>query len=106
MKRTAKWMAASCVMALALFATMTHAAPQAKADLSGTWALTEQPDPQLAAAMAAAAAANPPAAPAAGQAAPATPARGGRGGPQMLTLKQDGSTLTGTVGGGRGPATM
>jgi hypothetical protein len=105
MKRTAKWMATSCVMALALFATMTHAAPQAKADLSGTWALTEQPDPQLAAAMAAAAAANPPAAPAQGQAAPATPARGGRGGPQMLTLKQDGNALSGTVGGGRGPAT-
>jgi hypothetical protein len=106
MKRTVTWTIASSVIALALFATVIHATPQAKVDLSGTWALTEQPDPQLAAAMAAAAAAaanNPPAAQ--GQPAPAAPARGGRGGPQMLTLKQDGNTVTGTVGGGRGPAT-
>jgi hypothetical protein len=105
MKKMAMWMIASCILTLALFATAMRAAPQAKVDLTGTWAITEQPDPQLAAAMAAAAAAaanNPPAAQ--GQMAPAAPARGGRGGPQMLTLTQSGDTLSGTIGGGRGPA--
>lgn len=33
------------------------------------------------------------------------PPANGKGGPQTLTLKQDGSTLTGTLGGGRGEPT-
>lgn len=103
MNRIRMGMTASCIFAVALLGMAMQAAPQAKVDLTGTWALTDAPAPEVAAAMAAAAKAQA-AAPA--QGAPVAPAgRGGRGGPQMLTLKQDGDAITGTVGGGRGPAT-
>jgi len=95
MYKSAKWLAGTSILALALSVSVTYAAPQSKVDVSGAWTLTIAPAP--------------PAVPPGGSAAAAPAAPEGRGqyagrggGPPTLTLKQDGDTITGTLSGGRG----
>lgn len=97
MKSTKKWFSAVSLLAFAAVAAGVAAAPQSEADLSGAWTLTVAPAP-------------PPVLPNGATATPATPPAqtGGQGAgrgpaaPPVITLKQDGTNLTGTLAGGRG----
>jgi hypothetical protein len=81
MKKSGLWLAGLCVFALLLSVVAVHAAPQANANVAGTWEITMAP-----------------------------PANGGGGGgqgggggtPPTLTLKQDGAKVTGTMSGRMG----
>src|SRR5580704_11991490 len=97
MKSTKKWFSAISLLAFGAVGAGFAAPPQSGTDLSGAWTLTLAPAP-------------PPVLPSGATATPATPqAQGGGQGagrgpatPPVITLKQDGSNLTGTLAGGRG----
>ena len=75
MKKTGLWLAGLCVFALLLSVVAVHATPQDNANVAGTWEITMA----------------------------AMQGGGGGGGgtppPQTLTLKQDGTKVTGTISG-------
>ena len=79
MKKTGLWLAGLCVFALLLSVVAVHATPQDNANVAGTWEITM-----------------------------AAPQGGGGGGggqapaPSTLTLKQDGTKVTGTMSGRMG----
>jgi len=85
MKKTSMWLAAVCACALLLTVVAVNAAPQAPANVAGAWTITMAPM-------------NPP--PGGGG--------GGRGpqGPIVMTFKQDGSKLTGSMPGRNGGPDM
>jgi hypothetical protein len=74
MKKTGLWLAGLCVFALLLSVVAVHATPQDNANVAGTWEITMA----------------------------AMQGGGGGGGtpqPQTLTLKQDGTKVSGTISG-------
>lgn len=97
MNRVMKCVAGAVLFALPIFFTPSQALAQSSGDVSGSWTLTVSPAPP---AVVPGATSQP-----AATAAAAPEGRGGRGpaGPPVLTLKQDGDKLTGTLAGGRGP---
>lgn len=94
MNRAAKCFAGAILFALPLFFAVSQSRAQSNADVSGAWTLTVAPAPP---AVVPGATSQPATAPPEG--------RGNRGpaAPPTLTLKQDGTTITGTLTGGRGP---
>jgi hypothetical protein len=80
MKKTSMWLAAGCACALLLSVVAVSAIPQAPANVAGAWTITM---------------------------APMTPPAGGGGGrgpqgPIVMTFKQDGSKLSGSMPGRNG----
>lgn len=86
MKKTGMMLTALCVFALVLSVVAVQAAPQAPANVAGTWQITMAP----------------PAGGGGGGGGGGNGGGGGRGGPQMVTFKQDGGKISGTIPGRNG----
>src|SRR5579862_5668190 len=86
MKKSGLWLAGLCVFALLLSVVAVHAAPQANANVAGTWEITMAP----------------PAGGGGGGGGQGGGQGGGGGTPPTITLKQDGAKVTGTMSGRMG----
>jgi hypothetical protein len=84
MKKTSMWLAAFCACALLLSVVAVNATPQAPANVAGAWTITMAPPP-------------------AGAGGGAGGGQGrGPGGPIVMTFKQDGAKLSGSMPGRNG----
>ncbi len=93
MKKSAIWLAALCACALLLAGVAMNAAPQSNANVAGAWTITLAPPPAGGGGGGGGGGAPPPGGGGGG-------GQGrGPGGPIVVTFKQDGAKLTGTMPG-------